>query len=190
MYVRKQYWDELAKDKRALHLLKTLARSHEDWVFCSISAAIVYGFDVPFELLDTVYIKGEKGERVRAGRYVRTRVAMARLGFASPELQVAIADPMDKAKSFRFDYLWTLPDGMLVAGELDGKQKYRDPEMLRGRTAVNVLTDERRQESRLSIYRIPIMRFSFEESQDPESFADLLQSFGVPKDETQKNRVA
>lgn len=62
--------------------------------------------------------------------------------------------------------------------------------MLRGRTAVNVLTDERRQESRLSIYRIPIMRFSFEESQDPESFADLLQSFGVPKDETQKNRVA
>ena len=277
LYVRQEYWDGLPEDKRALCLLRSLAILHEKWVFCSVSAAVVYGFDVPFELLGTVYIRGGRGCKERVDNHVRTRagvspssfvrqgvrvvniyetlfgcmcdapfdcavaivdsalhkgvdrekvqsyldeecrgrqgvrrarkillfadgraesggesrarVAMARLGFAAPELQVSIADPFDASKTYRYDYFWVLSDGSAVAAELDGKQKYKDPGMLQGRTALNVLTDERRRESRLSLYRIPIMRFSFEESQDPVRFPLLLEAFGIPRDASQTGRV-
>lgn len=277
LYVRQGYWEGLPEDKRAVCLLRSLAILHEKWVFCSVSAAVIYGFDVPFELLGTVYVRGGRGCRERANNYVRTRVgvspglfvrqgvrvvniyealfgcmcdapfdcavaivdsalhkgvdretmraylteecrgrqgvcrarnillfadgraesggesrarvAMARLGFAAPELQVTIADPLDASRTYRHDYFWVLPDGSAVAAELDGKQKYRDPEMLQGRTTIRVLADERRRESHLSLYRMPIMRFSFEESQDPAYFSRLLETFGIPRDESQMDRV-
>ena len=277
LYVRQGYWDALPEDKRALCLLRSLAILHDKWVFCSVSAAVVYGFDVPFELLGTVYVHGGRGCKGRADNYVRTRasvspdtfirqgvrvvniyealfgcmcdapfdcavaivdsalhkgvdrekirlylakecrgrqgvrrarkillfadgraesggesrarVAMARLGFAAPELQVSVSDPFDTSKTYRHDYFWMLSDGSLVAAELDGKQKYRDSEILQGRTTLKVLTDERRRESRLSLYRIPILRFSFEESQDPVRFSRLLEAFGIPRDASQTGRV-
>lgn len=277
LYARREYWEALSPEKQDLHILRGLAEMHDAWTYCSISAAVVYGFDVPFELLGVVHVRGRRGERTRQDRMVRMhscgdakvftrqgvrvvdvyetlfgcmrdapfdcavaivdsalrkgldsgrlhryvaedakgrkgvaaarrvlafadvraesggesrmRVAIARLGFAAPELQVAIPDPIDRSKGYRVDFLWRTPSGEAIASELDGKDKYQDERMRRGRTAIEVLTAERRRESRLTWYRMPILRVSFDEVRDGEYFARVLKALGVPRDETQRLRV-
>lgn len=51
---------------------------------------------------------------------------------------------------------------------------------MHGRDAAQVLADERRRESRISAYGVPIMRFSLEEALDEDVFAALLRAFHAP----------
>ncbi len=277
LFARRVYWEGLSPEQKETHLLRGLARLHPGWTFCSVSAALLYGFDVPYDALGAVHINASRGERIRSDKLVRShaacetrsylkrgvrlcsvqealfgcmrdapfdcavaivdsalrkgaskdglfkyldahckgrkgivrarmvlafadgraesggesraRVVMARLGFAAPDLQVSIADPFDETKTFRSDYLWRLPDGRLIMGEFDGEVKYRDPGMLEGRTSLTVLTNERRRESRLTLYRIPIMRFTFADVQNPQKLEELMVRFGIPRDEKQQRRV-
>ena len=108
------------------------------------------------------------------------RAIMIEMGFALPDLQVEFAHPLDSRRRYRVDFLWMREDGSRVIGEFDGRIKYEDVAMRRGRSAVRVLEDERIRESRLSVYGLPIMRFSYRDMMDRRRFALLLGRFGVP----------
>lgn len=109
-----------------------------------------------------------------------TRAVMIEEGFMWPTLQKEVIDPVDKSKKFRVDFYWSLPGGD-VAGELDGREKYRNPEMTNGKDAVDVLADERLRESRVSGTNVKVMRFSYNDVMNTTFFCHLLTSYGIPR---------
>jgi len=118
--------------------------------------------------------------RAESGGESIARAVMYELGFIVPDLQVEFHDPLNDNVS-RVDFLWTLSDGSKIAGELDGMEKYTNPSMTDEHDIVEILSEERRRESRLTIHGLKIARFSFHEVLDTRYFARLLESFGVPK---------
>lgn len=109
------------------------------------------------------------------------RAAMFELGFETPELQAPLVDPLERRRVYFVDYRWVLPDGKVVLGELDGGEKYADPAM-NGGNPLWAMRHERRRESRISVNRPAIMRFSLEEVGDTAYFNALLETYGVPRD--------
>ncbi len=59
----------LSRRDRALHLIRTLARLHPAWTFCSYSAALLHGLQVPYTLLDRPHV----GVRPGCNRTVRLK---------------------------------------------------------------------------------------------------------------------
>ncbi len=108
------------------------------------------------------------------------RGIMIEQGFAIPNLQVEIFD-QTTGRTYRVDFLWLLPDGTYVAGELDGYDKYFDSTMTMGRPVVQVLIDERHRESRVSLAVSSIARFSFDTVLDTPRFVRELESHGIPR---------
>lgn len=108
------------------------------------------------------------------------RAACIACGFAVPELQVSVVDPVDSRRSYRVDFLWHTEDGRVIAGEYDGLQKLHDDRYTHGRSALRVLQDERLRESRLTACVDAVIRFSYQDICDYERFTCLLNSFGVP----------
>lgn len=107
------------------------------------------------------------------------RALMIELGFEVPQLQVDIELPEHLGGPRRVDFLWTLPDGSSIIGEFDGKEKYAMGSGGDG-GSLDVLLEERQRESRLTVLRAAIVRFTFEDLKDPLGFTALLDSFGVP----------
>lgn len=118
--------------------------------------------------------------RAESGGESIARAAMFELGFAAPELQATVADPIT-GTPFRADFKWTLPDGV-VFGELDGAEKYQNKQMTDGKRPLEVLREERFRESRLTVGGASVVRFSPETVSDAAAFDNLLATFGVPKD--------
>lgn len=114
------------------------------------------------------------------------RAKMISLGFAIPDLQREIPDPLNPSKNYRQDFIWELPDNTLIVGELDGRDKYIDPAMLQDKDSIDALLAERRREARLTLQNQPVrvVRFSFAESQNRPFFERLLSSYGIPRTET------
>ena len=119
--------------------------------------------------------------RAESGGESIARYVMHELGFTQPELQVWIEDPVEPGKWFRVDFLWLLPDGSVIIGELDGHQKSEQPEFMGNRSTVRVLQDERLRESHLTALRPAIVRFDYETARDPTRLRALLESYGVPR---------
>lgn len=110
------------------------------------------------------------------------RGTMIELGYEIPRLQVEIANPLDPDDCYRVDFLWPGDsERPAIIGELDGMGKYQEPEMLQGRSTLDVLTEERLRESRLTLTDARIMRFHFGDVLDRSGFARLLDASGVPK---------
>lgn len=65
LYLRGEYWLDLKPDELARHIIQGLAALHPHWAFCSYSAALLHGLDVPWELLDDVHIAQERGHMTR-----------------------------------------------------------------------------------------------------------------------------
>lgn len=105
------------------------------------------------------------------------RGMMHALGFVRPELQVEINLPRQLGGVRRVDFLWRLPDGKLVIGEFDGKEKY----MASDGVDLEAFYRERQRESRLSLTDARILRFGFDDLKDPEWFGRLLTTYGVPR---------
>lgn len=120
-------------------------------------------------------------ERSGSGGESVARAAMWELGFAAPELQVRFEDPVDGSEYF-VDFLWRLPDGRVLVGELDGGEKYVNPKMTGGKSALEVMRDERRRESRVTASCDAVVRFSPADVADNWKFSQLLDAFGVPRD--------
>ena len=119
--------------------------------------------------------------RAESGGESIARATMIELGYQMPELQVVMPDPFSSRKTYRADFAWRLPNGVLVIGELDGREKYRNPTMTKGRSITDVLADERLRESRLSATGAVVMRFSYRDVLNRRFFADLLDRYGIPK---------
>ncbi len=118
--------------------------------------------------------------RPESGGESVARAVMLELGVMPPELQVPVGDYVDGLTDYRSDFGWTLLDGTKVLGEMDGREKYRNPVMTGGRDVVDVLADERLRESRLSASGAKIMRFSYAEATDPRRFTHILKAYGIP----------
>lgn len=119
--------------------------------------------------------------RSESGGESIARATIYELGYAMPDLQVEISDPLDGVVAYRADFLWTLPDGSRVAGELDGREKYVNPVMAGSRDVVDVLADERLRESRISASGVTVARFSFADVCDRKRFAKILDCYHVPR---------
>ena len=118
--------------------------------------------------------------RAESGGESIARARMHELGFAAPELQVDVVDPIDGRKR-RVDFLWRLGDGSRVAGELDGHEKRVNPRMTRGRSIERVLEEERFRESHLTLVGIRFLRFSYADVCDSYRFSWLLEKAGIPR---------
>lgn len=116
------------------------------------------------------------------------RAVMIELGFAVPELQVEIPDPVSEGAAKRVDFYWRLPDGSAVVGELDGAVKYKGSSKKAAdnaedtvRAAIETLTAERLRESHLNLTGLKIVRFSFKQATDEEYLEQLFECAGVPR---------
>ena len=66
MYAYRDYRQHLSKREFALHVLRTAAFLHPDWTFCSFSAALAWGLDVPnSQLLPLTVGIGPNGHKRR-----------------------------------------------------------------------------------------------------------------------------
>lgn len=272
IYATKEFWDDLAPERRILCSAEALATLHPSWVFAGSTAALLHGLSVGWSYLDGVCVahsphagihrrKGlrcimvshdkttersnlpvtsflrtvfdcvrqmafpdalaiaDSALRVRGlsrdrllenisrlygrlpgARRVREVVALAdgraenggesfvraqmiSLGFAIHDLQRPMPDPLYPGKDYRVDFAWDLPDGSMVIGELDGHDKYTDPEMTGGKSVGEVLFDERRREAHVTLADRPVrvMRFTLAEAKNRQWFEQLLSAYGVPR---------
>lgn len=280
MYARKMCFEAMPARERRLRTIRTLATLHPSWVFCSYSAAVVHGLQVPNNALGSIHYcangasrKGslltrhrlklkphdvvlnggirvtslrktivdclcaadfqtglaiadsaihwdltskteierwidEDGTHRRGVRQARitalyadgrsenggesiARAVMIELGFAVPELQVDVFDPMEPGNPKRGDFGWRLDSGRWIIGELDGMVKYRGN---RGHTpqdvdaAIRIMSAERRRESHLNLGGCKVVRFSMREVFDRSYFDQLLRTAGVPRRSALPNR--
>lgn len=118
--------------------------------------------------------------RAESGGESIARARMLLFGYEPPDLQVPLSSVVD-GDSYRGDFGWHLSPNELLIGELDGHEKYTNAKMTKGRSVVDVLTDERLRESRMSAPGVRIMRFSYKEMMDDARFVKILDSYGVPK---------
>lgn len=120
--------------------------------------------------------------RSENGGESKVRAQIIKLGFVVPQLQQEFHDHVD-GKTYYVDFAWDLPDGTLVIGELDGKDKYTNAEMTGGKGVDETLLAERRRESHITVgdRSVKVLRFSFAESQQPARFARLLELYGIPR---------
>lgn len=102
-------------------------------------------------------------------------------GFESPELQAWFRNPVTNA-SARVDFLWRLPDGRMIIGELDGREKYINPEMIQGQDVVDTVLRERERETNLGLSgNVVIVRFTYMELiKHPQNVRQKLKLAGVP----------
>lgn len=111
----------------------------------------------------------------------KARAVMIEEGFMLPELQVELADPVEPWRTSIVDFLWRLPDGTLVAGEHDGREKMENPEMLNGKKTAEAFRDERERESHLTARGLRVLRFTPEQVRRREEFVRLLEAFEIPR---------
>ncbi len=121
--------------------------------------------------------------RAESGGESIARATMIEAGFALPELQVKLVDPVDAA-SFRVDFLWRTPGSGCIIGEFDGRQKYRFGQDDARSSDIDVVVwnfaRERKREARLSACG-PIVRFGYADVMAPGRLASLLDAYGVPR---------
>lgn len=125
-------------------------------------------------------VKHMSGKSANGGES-KARAVMIEEGFMLPEQQVELTDPVEPWRTFIVDFLWRLPDGTLVAGEHDGREKMENPEMLNGKTTAEAFRDERERESHLTARGLRVLRFTPEQVRRREEFVRLLEAFEIPR---------
>lgn len=101
--------------------------------------------------------------------------------FATPELQVEVADPANPRNRYRADFVWRLHDGRVIVAEYDGMAKYADPSMTGGRSVRRTVHDEREREEGLRrAGATTIIRFDYQEVTQVNPLIRKLMDAGVP----------
>lgn len=118
--------------------------------------------------------------RAESGGESLARAQMIQNGYMLPELQKKLHNPLNDSESFRVDFFWKLGSGN-VAGEMDGREKYVNPAMTGGRSAVDILADERVRESLVTSYNVRVMRFSYKDVRNARTFCRIMDLFGIPR---------
>lgn len=109
------------------------------------------------------------------------RAVIYELGFKMPELQVPIENPLEPGKYFYADFGWRQNGKLMALGELDGVEKYLNPDMTGGQQPFEVMRRERLRESLITLAGCPVVRFSFGMLDDPQRMTKLLDAYGVPR---------
>lgn len=118
--------------------------------------------------------------RAENGGESLSRATMLELGFARPELQVEVPNPLNPDHPYRLDFAWRLANGQLIGGEHDGFEKYANMEMLAGGSTLDALVAERQRESRIAAAGIRVLRFTARQRCDKAYMWRLLSTYGVP----------
>jgi hypothetical protein len=119
--------------------------------------------------------------RAESGGESIARATMIRHGFMPPDLQKTIPDPIDTSRTYRIDFFWSLPDGRLVGGELDGRQKYLDARLTYGADPETIRERERIRESRITARGMAMVRFHYADVLNAAYFEGLLEAYGIPR---------
>ncbi|NMN00100.1 hypothetical protein G1C96_0677 [Bifidobacterium sp. DSM 109958] len=80
--------------------------------------------------------------------------------------------------------MWLLDNGRIVIGELDGRAKYANPDMLGEGDAVDAVLEEKERESNIQLLRrgIVFVRWSFRQLiEQPDVVRRKLDAAGVPR---------
>ncbi|MDQ4492393.1 type IV toxin-antitoxin system AbiEi family antitoxin domain-containing protein [Sinomonas sp. ASV486] len=104
------------------------------------------------------------------------RALMWELGFEIPQLQYWVT--RDGRRIARVDYFWP---GIRLAGEFDGLQKYLRSQELSGKTAAQVVVDEKRREDEIRATGVRMVRWVWADILEPARLATILHRAGVPR---------
>ncbi|MGO4534630.1 hypothetical protein [Leifsonia sp. 2MCAF36] len=107
-----------------------------------------------------------------------SRVAMHAAGLPRPELQTPLKDAAGLIGYV--DFAW--PAFGLV-GEADGDAKYLDPALRGGRSAEQVVLDEKVREDRLRALGLCVVRWRWATATAPHALANALAAAGLPRDQ-------
>ena len=102
-----------------------------------------------------------------------SRVVMAELGFPAPVLQKAVRTP---SGTRLIDFWW---EAERIAGECDGRIKYTDDRYTAGRTAAEVVWDEKLRENELRELGMRMVRWTWRDCFEPERLAARLRMAGL-----------
>lgn len=112
------------------------------------------------------------------------RAIILELGFATPELQLEVDDPMRPGAPRKVDFLWRLSDGRVIILELDGLGKYYvdvSPDTHQGlKEVARRFSEERLRESHINLTGATVLRASFAQATDELYLSRLLLQAGVP----------
>lgn len=102
LFAEKAYWDELEMRQQAKCMIKSLARMHPSWVFCSHSAAVLHGLEVSTSKLKHVHVVGTR-EPCGIVRFHNNRHAETAMvdGVAVTTLERTVCDCV-RANGFRY----------------------------------------------------------------------------------------
>jgi hypothetical protein len=103
-----------------------------------------------------------------------SRATMLDLGAGPDELQRAVVDATGRV--MRGDFWW---DRAGLIGECDGRAKYEYAAYTHGRTAGEVLWDEKRREDAVRSTGVRVARWGWYESTRPPELARLLRAAGL-----------
>lgn len=104
------------------------------------------------------------------------RVLMHELGFEMPELQHEYRLP--DGRVFRTDFRWP---SIGLAGEFDGLAKYRSAELRAGRSAEQIVVEEKEREDGVRSTGDGMLRLVWGDVRDRRRFAHRLEGAGVPR---------
>ncbi|AMM30964.1 hypothetical protein SA2016_0263 [Sinomonas atrocyanea] len=105
-----------------------------------------------------------------------SRALMWDLGFEMPELQVWIVK--DGRRIARVDYRWAQ---IRLVGEFDGLQKYLRSQKLSGKSASQVVVEEKLREDEIRSTGERVVRWVWADLLEPARFAAILHRAGVPR---------
>lgn len=109
----------------------------------------------------------------------RIRALMLELGLPEPELQAQIPNPERPGHYYYVDFLFTRPDGVKVAMELDGLEKYRNISMTGGKDTLHVMMAERQREAAITSHGIQMVRFGYNQALDSRFLLRRLALYGI-----------
>lgn len=108
-------------------------------------------------------------------RESQSRAHIELLGFPEPELQHEFL--LSHGRRARTDFFWR---AFGHVGEFDGLDKYRDPELLRGRTPQQALIEEKDREDELRRLVQHFSRWRTPALEHPARLYDILVAAGLP----------
>ncbi|WP_344738173.1 hypothetical protein [Microbacterium awajiense] len=116
-------------------------------------------------------------------RESQSRVLVWTMGFPTPELQAHFV--LSDGRDAFTDFFWR---EFRHIGEFDGAGKYRDPRLLRGRSAQQVLLDEKDREDDLRRQVAAFSRWRVRQLTAPRELYDILREAGLPSSRPRPGR--
>lgn len=117
--------------------------------------------------------------RAESGGESFVRGRLIELGIPFVDLQGCVRNPEQPWRPYRMDIVLQRPDGFYVDLEVDGTQKYEDPEMTKGKTTTQVAMDERQREAFITSYGIRVARITPKQARNAGLLTRRLAHYGI-----------